>query len=260
MSFLALWLYGLLFAVLAQAAAWVWAKQHKDAGIVDVVWAASMGVLALFYAMAAGGDGVRRLLVGFLAGFWSFRLAWFLLRHRIIGKSEDGRYQRLREHWGERADTLFFGFFQFQAVAATLLAMPFLAVAIAAPPLPWPMIVLALAIWLIAVVGESIADQQLAKFRENPTNKGKTCRDGLWYYSRHPNYFFEWLHWFTYPALAYGSDYAWITWLGPVVMLATLLKGTGIPYTEQQALESRGEDYRDYQRTTSMFVPWFPKS
>ena len=260
MSWSSLLLIGLLAAILFQILAWAWQVKSRDAGIVDVVWSATMGLLSVFYAIAGDGEAMRRVLVALLAGFWSFRLAWFLLIHRVIGKHEDGRYQRLREHWGKEADKKFFGFFQFQAVASLLLAMPFLVVATEPSSLPAFWAVLGVLIWLVAVGGESLADRQLAAWREDPANKGKTCRSGLWRYSRHPNYFFEWIHWFTYPALAYGSEVAWITWLGPAIMLATLLKGTGIPYTEQQALASRGEDYREYQRTTSMFVPWFPKA
>ena len=87
---------------------------------------------------------------------------------------------------------------------------------------------------------------------------GKTCREGLWRYSRHPNYFFEWLHWFTYVFLAVGTPWPiWaLTLLGPVLMLVSLYWITGIPFVEAQALRTRGEDYREYQRTTSAFVPW----
>jgi hypothetical protein len=92
-----------------------------------------------------------------------------------------------------------------------------------------------------------------------PANRGRTCRAGLWRYSRHPNYFFEWLHWWSYPLLAWGSPEWWLTLLGPALMLYTLLKVTGIPYTEQQALASRGDDYRAYQRSTSALFPGFPK-
>ena len=87
----------------------------------------------------------------------------------------------------------------------------------------------------------------------------QTCREGWWRYSRHPNYFFEWLHWWSYVALAVGASYWWLTLLSPAVMLYFLVCVTGIPPTEAQALASRGEDYRQYQRTTSVFIPWFPK-
>ena len=107
-----------------------------------------------------------------------------------------------------------------------------------------------------ALVGEGIADRQLAAWRHDPANRGVTCRAGLWRYSRHPNYFFEWVHWWAYVLIGAG---VWWTLLGPALMLVFLFRLTGIPYTEQQALKSRGEDYKRYQQTTSVFFPWFPK-
>jgi steroid 5-alpha reductase family enzyme len=89
--------------------------------------------------------------------------------------------------------------------------------------------------------------------------RGRACRVGLWRYSRHPNYFFEWLIWIAFFVFALGSPYGWITVYCPLLMLYFLLRVTGIPATEEQALKSRGEAYRECQRTTSVFVPWFPK-
>ncbi len=237
--------------------AWRWQERHRNAGIVDACWAGAMGFLALWCALLAEGDLVRRVLVGGLGAIWAFRLAWYVATDRVVGRPEDGRYRRLRAHWGERASVGFLLFFQAQALAAVILALPFLAAASVAEPPPGWAIGLALVIWAVAVAGEAIADRQLARFRADPAHRGKTCRVGLWGWSRHPNYFFEWLHWFTYPLLAWGEPWAvLLALLGPVLILATLLKGTGIPYTEQQALASRGEDYRRYQEEVSMFVPW----
>ena len=83
---------------------------------------------------------------------------------------------------------------------------------------------------------------------------------GLWRYSRHPNYFFEWLVWIAYAMFALASPWGWISLACPAVMLYFLLRVTGIPATEAQALKSRGDDYREYQRTTSAFVPRRPKA
>jgi steroid 5-alpha reductase family enzyme len=118
-------------------------------------------------------------------------------------------------------------------------------------------LVSAVLIWVFAVAGETLADAQLARFRTTPGNQGLVCREGLWRYSRHPNYFFEWLHWFSYVALASGAA---ISWLGPVLMYVFLRWLSGIPHTEAQALRTRGELYRTYQRTTPMLIPWFPRS
>ena len=107
--------------------------------------------------------------------------------------------------------------------------------------------------------GVALSDWQLSQFKKNPENKGQTCQRGLWRYSRHPNYFFEWVHWWAYLPMAVGAAGWWAAVITPSVLLYFILYKTGIPPTEEQALASRGEEYRRYQRTTSAFVPWFPK-
>jgi len=233
-------------------------RRTKNAGVVDFVWAAGVGGLAVLYAAVASGAPGRRILLASLAGIWSFRLASHLLIDRVLGKPEDGRYEMLRQNWGDKAQTFFLSFFQIQALWAVMFSIPFLPVVYRQGTLGG-LDFLAVLVWLIAVGGETLADRQLARFRADPENKGKTCRAGLWRYSRHPNYFFEWIHWLTYVCLGLGSPYWWVTLMGPVVMLLFLYKVTGIPYTEKRALQSRGDDYRRYQQTTSAFIPWFPK-
>jgi steroid 5-alpha reductase family enzyme len=233
-------------------------RRTKNAGIVDFVWAAGVGGLAVLYAAVAPGAPARRVLLVSLAGIWSFRLASYLLVDRVLGKPEDGRYQMLRQNWGDKASAFFFTFFQIQALWAVMFAIPFLPVVYRQGALGG-LDFLGIAVWLVAVGGETLADRQLARFRAGTQNKGKTCRVGLWRYSRHPNYFFEWIHWFTYVCLGIGAPYGWVTLMGPIVTLLFLYKVTGIPYTEKRALQSRGDDYRRYQQTTSSFIPWFPK-
>ena len=114
-------------------------------------------------------------------------------------------------------------------------------------------------LWLVALGGETLADRQLAGFKADPSNRGKVCRTGLWRSSRHPNYFFEWLVWVSLFVVALPAPWGWITIFAPALMLFFLLRVTGIPYTEQQSLRSKGDAYRAYQRTTNAFFPWFPK-
>lgn len=140
-----------------------------------------------------------------------------------------------------------------------LFSLPFFAVS-RNPQAMAPWLLAAGAIWLLSVVGESMADAQLERFRSDPANHGSTCRKGLWRYSRHPNYFFEWLHWFAYVVLAVGSPISWLAWVGSLVMYLFLRWISGVPYTEAQALRTRGDDYRAYQRSTPMLFPWFPRS
>lgn len=261
MSFpLSLILAGWFLLAAFQHLLWKYQRKYRDAGVVDVGWAAGLGFLALLYAALATGDPVRRMIVGSLGGIWGFRLAYYLLRDRVIGKEEDGRYKALREHWGECADRNFIFFFQAQAALDVVLSIPFLVIAFDPRPELSGWVFVGCAVWLLSVVGETVADSQLAEFRSNPANKGKTCRRGLWRYSRHPNYFFEWMHWFSYALIAVGAPYAWAAWIGPLIMYVFITKFTGIPYTEKQALKSRGDDYRQYQATTNALIPWFPST
>lgn len=117
----------------------------------------------------------------------------------------------------------------------------------------------AVAVWVASVGGESLADHQLARWRHRPGNRGHACREGLWRYSRHPNYFFEWTHWFAYVLLSVGSERWWLSLAGPLLMGLSLRWVTGVPFAEAQALRSRGDDYRRYQRETRVFFPWFPR-
>lgn len=246
-----------VLAVVGMIATWLLQWRTGNAGYVDVAWAALLGVAALVYASLADGSSLLRLLVAMLGGIWGARLALHLLA-RVLLEAEDGRYRALRTHWqGHQGKFLLF--FIGQAVLVVVFSLPFLAVAVNPSEGFSVFVALAIATWLISLGGEALADLQLSRFRNQAGNQGRTCRDGLWGWSRHPNYFFEWLHWFTYVLLAVGSPLFWLSLIGPVAMLVSLLWVTGIPYTEKQALRSRGEDYRRYQREVSAFAPWPPR-
>ncbi|PZT27050.1 hypothetical protein A7X88_08035 [Stenotrophomonas maltophilia] len=251
-------LWVLLYAVLMMSWGWAWQRRHQNIGVVDVLWAKGVGASALLLALLGDGAMLPRVALGLLGGLWGSRLALHLWR-RVRSEPEDGRYRYLREHWQSHQGKIF-GFFMAQALLVVLFALPFVAVAANSHAGLTPWTVAAALAWLLSVGGESLADRQLARFRADPANKGRTCREGLWRYSRHPNYFFEWLHWFTYVLLAVGSPLWWLAWAGPLLMYLFLRYLSGIPFTEKQALRSRGDDYRAYQRSTPMFFPWFPRS
>jgi steroid 5-alpha reductase family enzyme len=231
----------------------------RNAAIVDVGWAGGLALLGALYAILGEGLAERKYLIGAMAAIWGLRLAYHLLTDRILGHPEEGRYQELRRRWGTNIALKFFLFYQFQALLCVVLSAPFYFAA--RNPAPGLSVVeyAAAALWLVATIGESVADAQLAAFKHNPANRGQTCRAGLWNYSRHPNYFFEWLIWVSFAVFALASPLGYIGLLSPALILYFLFKVTGIPATEAQALRSRGEDYRRYQQTTSAFVPWPPK-
>ncbi len=237
---------------------WLWQRRSGRADWVDAAWAALIGLQALAWAVIGEGSAEKRVLVVLLAGTWSFRLTFHLARRLASETREDGRYRAMREHFGHRQQSFFFVFFIIQAVVAWIFALPAWVVANDPSAALNGWVIAGVAVWVVSLAGESIADRQLQSFRSDPDHHGKVCHVGLWRYSRHPNYFFEWLHWFSYPLVAIGAPSAWLAWLGPVVMLLFLYRLSGIPYTEKQALKSRGEAYREYQRTTSAFFPWPP--
>jgi steroid 5-alpha reductase family enzyme len=251
-------LIGWATMALIMAAMWLAQRRTGNAGIVDVAWTLGVGALGFFFA-AGSSDGnlERRVAVSALVMIWALRLGGHLLI-RVLTLPEDGRYQSLKREWGDSAQTRMFRFYQFQALGSVLFALPMLLAAHGAHPfgaLDW----CACGIWLLAFVGEAAADRQLARFRASPENNRRVCRAGLWRYSRHPNYFFEWLHWWAYVVFAIATPWGWLSLSAPLSMLYFITRVTGIPPTEAQALKSRGEAYRRYQRTTSAFIPWPPK-
>jgi steroid 5-alpha reductase family enzyme len=248
-----------LAMAVVMAALWVIDRRVRNASIADVGWCLGLITVVLWYVSQAAGQPPREMLVVLLVVLYAGRLGLYILFNRVIGHEEDGRYRRLRERWGPSASLRMFAYFQLQALAVAFFSLPFL-VLIHNPRPPFdPTESLGLLIWSIAIFGEARADRQLAQFRADPRNHGRVCREGLWRYSRHPNYFFEWVHWWSYVVMAVDAPDWLITWIGPVVMGWALLKMTGIPVTEEQALASRGEEYAAYQRTTNALFPWFPR-
>jgi steroid 5-alpha reductase family enzyme len=239
---------------------WTWAKAIKNAGVVDIFWAINFSIIAIVLCLMADGFWERKIIITLMVLIWSMRLGIYLLiRVGSHLQVEEGRYKRLREEWAPNPDRKFFFFFQSQALSNIYLAIPFFLIAFNKKPEMSILEYAGIAVWAISILGEAIADGQLKKFKANAVNKGKVCDAGLWNYSRHPNYFFESMIWVGYFLIALNADYGWLGILSPITILLLLFRVTGIPLTEQQALSSKGDAYKEYQRTTSVFVPWFRK-
>lgn len=250
---------GTLFMAVYMMILWLIHFPLKNASIVDVGWASGFVFLAWIYYWISPNDSPRAWMITGMVTIWSLRLSWHLLV-RFLRTEEDGRYAQIRNNWKTSLPVKFFFFFEFQALLNVILSVPFIVALVHVRAemnwLEW----LAAGIWTVGIAGESIADYQLKRFKADPANNGKTCDAGLWNYSRHPNYFFEWLIWVSYFVFALGSPFGWISVIAPALMLYFLLKVTGIPATEEQALKTKGEAYRRYQQTTSAFIPWFKKT
>jgi steroid 5-alpha reductase family enzyme len=238
---------------------WLLHLRLNNAGVIDPGWAFGLALLAVIFAALGPGYAWRRSVVAGMALIWGVRLAAYLA-FRIAGKPEEGRYQQMRKDWGGNLKLKFLAFFEFQALLDMLLSIPFLLAALNPRPAFDFVEYAGVLLWAIALAGEILADSQLAAFKRDPDSRGQVCQRGLWNYSRHPNYFFEWLVWVAWALFALGSDYGWLATICPLLMLYFLLRVTGIAATEAQALRSKGELYRRYQETTSAFVPWFKKS
>lgn len=239
---------------------WCWQQHRRNAGVVDVLWAFLLAFGGVAYAVTGAADWPTRWLVGGLMFIWYGSLGWHLAR-RLNGKPEEGRYAYLREHWGRHAGRWHLLFFQGQALLAWLFTLPAWFVTghtnAAFPVAGWQLLLACILVGF-AWWGERIADAQLAAFKRQ--HQSGICRQGLWRYSRHPNYFFEWLQWFVWPLLGWQYPGGFLLLLAPLVMWLFLYWGTGIPYTEQQSLRRHGDAYRAYQSTTNAFIPGRPKT
>lgn len=251
-------LYSVAIVFAAKAFAWIVQLRTRNGGLVDSVWAVTLGGLAGFYAWVGDAPLELRLAVAAMGGAWGLRLGIHLFL-RNWGKAEDWRYAKFRKDWGAHADRNMFWFFQFQNLFTLMLsASAFLPLAFRDDAPPTACYVAAIVIWVASVIGEGIADAQLERFRTDPANKGEVCRVGLWGWSRHPNYFFECLHWIAYVVLAWGMPGWWVTLGAPLVMAFLLMKMSGVPLMEAEMIR-RKPGYADYVRRTSALIPLPPR-
>jgi steroid 5-alpha reductase family enzyme len=258
----------LLLAVglcLAMAFAWAVQRATGKSGWIDAIWSLATGLAAMAAAVVPAGGltlaGIgsgRAWMVTVMAGLWALRLSGHIAaRTRFHG--EDPRYAALQGEWGPRFPLRLFLFLQVQALAGLMLAVSVGAAAANPAPFPLPGDGLALAIFFISFVGESVADRQLERFRRANPGRKAVCEVGLWRYSRHPNYFFEWLGWWAYPlaaiSLAGSYPFGWLALLAPALMYILLVHASGIPPLETEMIASRGDAFRAYQGRVNAFFP-----
>jgi steroid 5-alpha reductase family enzyme len=248
------------------AMAWLVQQRTGNSGWVDTIWTSSLGLVgagSALWPVAGAAPNARQWLVAALVAIWSLRLGLHIAA-RTAGIKDDPRYAAFAKEWGVDSPRRMFIFLQNQGFGS----IPLVFAIFVASRLPDDALrlqdALGVLILLVGIAGEALADAQLKSFRQDPANQGRVCDAGLWRWSRHPNYFFEWSGWLAYPVIALSPAYAlsypwgWATLLAPVFMYWILVHVTGIPPLEAQMLGSRGERYRDYQVRTSAFFPLPP--
>lgn len=243
---------------LSLAMTFAWAVQRKTgaSGWIDTIWSFSIGLGGLVAILFAEGSPERRIAAFLIIAIWSIRLGSHI-GSRTRGGGEDPRYAKLVEDWGSKASMRLFQFLQIQALAGFVLVLAVFVAASNTAAFPTLLDIGGILVALIALGGEAVSDRQLAAFRKTPQAKTEVCEEGLWRYSRHPNYFFEWLFWCAWPLLALTgpSPWSWASLLAPALMYWLLVHASGIPPLEEHMMRSRGEKFRSLQRRVNAFFP-----
>jgi steroid 5-alpha reductase family enzyme len=253
---------GALCALMALA--WIVQQRTGNSGWVDTIWTFSVGLVGMVAALwpfSAEALPARQWMVAALVLAWALRLGLHIAV-RSAGIHDDPRYADYARQWGADAPRKMFVFLQQQALGSIPLVFAiFLAAQVPVAEFRAQDYLGAL-ILFAGIAGEGIADAQLKRFRENPANRGRVCDAGLWRWSRHPNYFFQWFGWLAYPviAIAPGSLVGVAALLAPLFMFWILNYVTGVPPLEEQMARSRGDAWRAYQLRTSRFFPFPPRA
>lgn len=248
------------------ATAWLIQRRTGNSGWIDTSWSLGVGTVAFLLSLYPIGSGPfhwRQLAVATLVLCWCLRLGLHIAG-RTKSVTDDPRYRDLIEKWGDAAAPRLFLFLQAQAAVGIVLVLAVVLAAQNGNPSFRAIDMMGFALLLGSIVGEATADRQLERFKNNPLNRGEVCEAGLWSWSRHPNYFFEWLYWVGIAIIALDlSGYQPLGWLAvsaPVCMYWVLNYASGIPPLEEHMLRSRGDKFREYQSRTSAFFPIPPNS
>ncbi len=225
--------------------------------VADVGWATYFIAIAVVIYTTHGYISDLRLIPVALVMFWGVRLSSHISA-RHARKGEDPRYLAWHKAWG---NGLYFRVrsylqvFLLQSVFALIIALPLIVMGtygIAHPA--W--VAVGAVVWIIGFAIETFADRELARYLRHATEPG-ICRKGLWGYSRHPNYFGEATQWWGIWIMSIGSPYFLVAILGPITITYLLRFVSGVPLAEKSM--ERHADFKDYQETTNIFVPWFKK-
>lgn len=230
----------------------------KRNDIVDIAWGMGFVLISGLYLVLVPSFHWRRILISFLILLWAMRLAIYLyLRNR--NKTEDFRYAQWRKDWGKN--------WLWRSYLQVFILQGFFMLSIAYPVFLWLEVrrehfgiwdLLGIVIWLMGFFFETVGDAQMRKFKQNPANKGKIMNRGLWRYTRHPNYFGESSMWWAIFLLSLGFTNGIWAIFSPLIITTLLVRVSGVPLLEKKY--EGNQEYQDYIRNTSSFIPFFPKA
>ena len=245
----------LIVAIALMSALWPLSVLRRDASIVDVAWGPAFAVLGWTVFWAAGGAGPRGLLALLLVTLWGARLGGHILARHIRSGKEDHRYTAIRRKYGTAFPIISLAtVFWLQAVLLWLISWP-LQAAVAAKGAPMLLDVAAWVVILGGILVEAVADRQLTAFRADPRNQRRVLDTGLWRWTRHPNYFGDFLIWWGFFMAGISAGAPWWTIISPVVMSALLIHFSGAGLMEE-TIGDRRPGYHAYVERTSAFFPW----
>lgn len=238
---------------------WLLSIYLKNVSIVDIFWGLGFVIVNAIYFIGLKEVFTRHVLMLILVSLWGLRLTVYLA-YRNVGKEEDFRYQEFRRQYGVHRYwwMSFFQVFLLQGVLMLLVSLPLWGTMVETKSNALMILdYLAMVLWTMGFLFEVGGDYQLAKFKNNPNNKGKVLDKGLWKYTRHPNYFGDTMVWWSYALFSIAAGAYW-TIIGSLIMTVLILKVSGVTLLEK-TLKQKKPEYEEYIRKTNSFFPWFPK-
>lgn len=236
---------------------WLLSLKLADASIVDIFWGLGFVLVSWLCLLTGWPPASRGWLLAVLTTLWGLRLAGYLA-WRNLGKGEDYRYRAMRERFGASFWWVSLPVvFLLQGLVMWIVSLPLQLGGRAEAGLSW-LDAAGAALWLSGLAFESLGDWQLARFKSRPENRGRVLDQGLWRYTRHPNYFGDFLVWWGLFLVAWSGGSPWWTVVSPLLMSWLLMRVSGVRLLES-TLRTSKPGYAEYMRRTSPFFPWPPR-
>jgi steroid 5-alpha reductase family enzyme len=251
-----LWLSVLPVLLVAATLTWLLSLPLRRVDAAGSLWSLMLFAAGVWYALDSDPRAPRLSLVLWLLALWAVRLAVYISA-RNAGHGEDRRYQAIRaRHEPRFALKSLYLVFGLQALLAWIVSLPLLGAFATIRPLGW-LDWLGVLLWLAGFAFETAGDWQLARFRRDPANAQAVMDQGLWRYSRHPNYFGEACVWWGFGCMALAAG-AWWALAGPALLTWLLLRRFSGPGSFAD-IGNRRPQYADYVLKTNAFFPARPR-